>query len=127
MRIAVIGKGLIGGSFEKAAKRAGHEAVVFDKGEDFRVEDAEVVFVAVPPSAVVAVVDAIAPRLKDGAVVVDATGVKTPVCNALRKYAFETRWVFVGGHPMAGKEKNGYENSDSALFDGASRVCHFAD
>ena len=42
MRIAVIGKGLIGGSFEKAAKRAGHEAAIFDKGEDFRVEDAEV-------------------------------------------------------------------------------------
>ena len=122
MRIAVIGKGLIGGSFEKAAKRAGHEAAIFDKGEDFRVEDAEVVFVAVPPSAVVTVVDAIAPRLKEGAVVVDATGVKTPVCEALRKYAFEPRWVFVGGHPMAGKEKNGYENSDAALFDGASMI-----
>ena len=122
MRIAIIGKGLIGGSFEKAAKRAGHEAAIFDKGEDFRVEDADVVFVAVPPSAVVAVIDAIAPRLKEGAVVVDATGVKTPVCDALRKYAFETRWVFVGGHPMAGKEKNGYENSDAALFDGASMI-----
>ena len=122
MRIAVIGKGLIGGSFEKAAKRVGHETAIFDKGEDFRVEDAEVVFVAVPPSAVVTVVDAIAPRLKEGAIVVDATGVKTPVCDALRKYAFETRWVFVGGHPMAGKEKNGYENSDAALFDGASMI-----
>ena len=41
MRIAIIGKGLIGGSFEKAAKRAGHEAAIFDKGEDFRVDDAE--------------------------------------------------------------------------------------
>ena len=87
MRIAIIGKGLIGGSFEKAAKRAGHEAAIFDKGEDFRVEDAEVVFVAVPPSAVVAVIDAIAPRLKEGAVVVDATGVKTPVCEALPEFA----------------------------------------
>ena len=122
MRIAIIGKGLIGGSFEKAAKRAGHEAAIFDKGEDFRVEDADVVFVAVPPAAVVVVIDAIAPRLKEGAIVVDATGVKTPVCDALRKYAFETRWVFVGGHPMAGKEKNGYENSDAALFDGASMI-----
>ena len=92
MQIAVIGKGLIGGSFEKAAKRAGHEACVFDKGEDFRVEGADVVFVAVPPSAVVSVVDAIAPRLKEGA------------------------------DPMAGKEKTGYENSDAALFDGASMI-----
>ena len=122
MQIAVIGKGLIGGSFEKAANRAGHEACVFDKGEDFRVEGADVVFVAVPPSAVVSVVDAIAPRLKEGAVVVDATGVKGVVCRDLMKYAYETRWVFVGGHPMAGKEKTGYENSDAALFDGASMI-----
>ena len=122
MQIAVIGKGLIGGSFEKAAKRAGHEACVFDKGEDFRVEGADVVFVAVPPSAVVSVVDAIAPRLKGGAVVVDATGVKGVVCRDLMKYAYETRWVFVGGHPMAGKEKTGYGNSDASLFDGASMI-----
>ena len=121
MQIAIIGKGLIGGSFEKAAKRAGHEATAFDKGEEI-VEDAEVVFVAVPPSAVVAVVDAIAPRLGEGAIVVDATGVKLSVCESLKKYAFETRWAFVGGHPMAGREKNGYENSDASLFDGASMI-----
>ena len=122
MQIAIIGKGLIGGSFEKAAKRAGHAAIAFDKGEDFRVEDAEIVFVAVPPSAVVAVVDEIAPRLREGAIVVDATGVKNIVCESLKKYAFETHWVFVGGHPMAGKEKTGYENSDASLFDGASMI-----
>ena len=122
MQIAVIGKGLIGGSFEKAARRAGHEVAVFDKGDDFRVECAEFVFVAVPPSAVVQVVDSIAPRLGDGAVVVDATGVKKTVYEALRKYAFEPRWFFVGGHPMAGKEKTGYENSCAELFDGASMI-----
>ncbi len=121
MQIAVIGRGLIGGSFEKAAKRAGHEAVVFGKGDDFRVEGADVVFVAVPPSAVVPVVDSIAPRLKDGAVVVDATGVKGPVFRDLKKYEF-AKWFFVGGHPMAGKEKCGYENSCEDLFDGASMI-----
>ena len=75
MRIAIIGRGLIGGSFEKAAKRVGHEATAFGRRDDYRVEDADVVFVAVPPSAVVGAIDSIAPRLKEGAVVVDATGV----------------------------------------------------
>lgn len=121
MQIAVIGKGLIGGSFEKAAKRAGHDAVVFDRGDDFKVESADVVFVAVPPSAVVPVVDSIAPRIKDGAVVVDATGVKGTVCHDLKKYAF-AKWYFVGGHPMAGKERCGYANSCEDLFDGASMI-----
>ena len=121
MQIEVIGRGLIGGSFEKAARRAGHDAEIFDRGDDFRVEDADVVFVAVPPSVVVPVVDSIAPRLKEGAVVVDATGVKGVVVSALRKYEF-AKWHFVGGHPMAGKEKCGYANSCEDLFDGASMI-----
>ena len=122
MRIAIIGRGLIGGSFEKAAKRAGHEATAFGRRDDYRIEDADVVFVAVPPSAVVGAIDSIAPRLKEGAIVVDATGVKGTICRDMMKYAFEKRWFFVGGHPMAGKEKSGYANSDAALFDGASMI-----
>jgi len=122
MKIRIVGRGLIGGSFEKAARRAGHDAEAFGRRDDYRVEGAEVVFVAVPPSAVVPVVDAIAPRLSEGAVVVDATGVKGIVCEELRKYAFETRWFFVGGHPMAGKEKTGYANAAADLFDGASMI-----
>ena len=122
MKIAVIGKGLIGGSLMKAARRAGHDAAAFDKGETPEVVDADVVFVAVPPSAVVPVVDSIAPSLKEGAVVVDVTGVKGPVYRDLFKYVFETRWFFVGGHPMAGREKAGFENSLENLFDGASMI-----
>lgn len=122
LKLAIVGKGLIGGSLEKAALRAGHQVVIFDKGEDFLVDGADIVFVAVPPSAVVPVVDAIAPRLKAGAVVVDVTGVKAPIYRELQKYAFEKRWSFVGGHPMAGKEKCGYANSCAELFDGASMI-----
>ncbi|MBQ6137434.1 MAG: prephenate dehydrogenase [Kiritimatiellae bacterium] len=122
MKIAVIGRGLIGGSLMKAAARAGHDAVAFDKGERPEVADADVVFVAVPPSAVVPVVDSVAPSLRQGAVVVDVTGVKGPVLRDLMKYAFEKRWFFVGGHPMAGKERAGFANSTASLFDGASMI-----
>ncbi len=122
MKVAVIGRGLIGGSLMKAARRAGHDASAFDRGERPEVADADVVFVAVPPSAVVPVVDSIAPSLKEGAVVVDVTGVKGPVLSGLRKYAYEKRWCFVGGHPMAGKEHAGFENSSESLFDGASMI-----
>ena len=122
MKIAVIGKGLIGGSLLKAARRAGYEAVAFDKGDRPVVSDADFVFVAVPPSAVVPVVDSIAPDVKPGAVVVDVTGVKGLVCRDLAKYADETRWTFVGGHPMAGREKAGFENALENLFDGASMI-----
>lgn len=122
MEIAVIGKGLIGGSLEKAALRAGHTVTVSDKGEKPRVENADVVFIAVPPSAVVPVAEAVFPCLKTGAVAVDVTGVKGVIYEALSKYAGEKRFSFVGGHPMAGKEKTGYANSCAELFDGASMI-----
>lgn len=122
MKIAVIGRGLIGGSLTKAAIRAGHDASAFDKGETPRVADAEVLFVAVPPSAVVEVVDSIAPGLREGAVVVDMTGVKGFVYEAFKKHACSKRFTFVGGHPMAGKEVTGWANSSADLFDGASMI-----
>lgn len=122
MKIAVIGRGLIGGSLAKAAIRAGHDAAATDKGETPRVEDADVVFIAVPPSAVVGVVDSIVPKLKKGAVVVDMTGVKGSVCRDLLKYAYSPDFAFVGGHPMAGKEKTGWANAGADLFDGASMI-----
>lgn len=124
MRIAVIGRGLIGGSLEKAARRAGHAATIHPgRGPSPDVSAADVVFVAVPLSAVVPAVEALAAggTLEDGALVVDIAGVKEPVCAALAKYA-TGRWRFVGGHPMAGKEKTGYANSTETLFDGASMI-----
>jgi prephenate dehydrogenase len=53
---------------------------------------------------------------------VDATGVKGTICNALRKYAFQDRWTFIGGHPMAGKEVGGFENASADLFKDASMI-----
>ena len=122
MKITVIGRGLIGGSLAKAAIRAGHDASAFDKGEPPKVADADVVFVAVPPSAVTGVVDSVVPELREGAVVVDMTGVKGFVYEAMKKYALSKRFVFVGGHPMAGKEVSGWANSSADLFDGASMI-----
>ena len=122
MKIVVIGKGLIGGSLMKAAARAGHDVIAFDKGETPAVSGAEVVFVAVPPSAVIPVIDAIAPDLGSGAIVVDVTGVKECVCRGMAGCAKGRRWTFVGGHPMAGREKAGFANALESLFDGASMI-----
>lgn len=122
LKISIVGKGLIGGSLLKAAERAGYDAVASDKGGRPNVSGADVVFVAVPPSAVVGVVDSIVTGLKKGAVVVDVTGVKGYVYDSLQKYAYSTDFVFVGGHPMAGKERTGWANASADLFDGASMI-----
>lgn len=78
MKIAVVGMGLIGGSFYKAAQRAGHEVAGFGRGEELAVEDSDLVLLAIPPSAVAGVVDAIAPKLKGGAVVVEMANPQLP-------------------------------------------------
>ena len=125
MNIAIIGRGLIGGSLEKAALRAGHSAAVFrGRGPSPDVSAFDVVFVALPYSAIAPKVRELAAggTLKDGAFVVDICGVKRAVCRELEHVADGCNWRFVGGHPMAGKEKTGYENSCADLFDGASMI-----
>lgn len=124
MNVAIIGRGLIGGSLELAARRAGHFAQIFPgrAAERPDLTAFDFVFVAVPPDAVVSVVEEIIPKLKEGAIVVDIAGVKEPIYAALKKYAFAKSWFFVGGHPMAGKERTGYANASAALFDGASMI-----
>ena len=86
MNVAVIGRGLIGGTIEKAALRAGHPASVFrGRGPVPDLGAFDLVFVAAPREAIPALVDAIAEKgnLKDGAIVVDIAGVKRPICVAL--------------------------------------------
>ena len=136
MNVTIIGLGLIGGSLARAAQRAGHVVRAVTRtpppdapfpvcasadGAQF-VAAADVVLIALPPAAVVPWVESHADVFKDGAIVVDATGVKGSICEALRKYALQDRWTFIGGHPMAGKEVSGFANSTADLFKGASMI-----
>ncbi|MBP5788338.1 MAG: prephenate dehydrogenase/arogenate dehydrogenase family protein, partial [Kiritimatiellae bacterium] len=122
LQIAVAGMGLIGGSLYKAAQRAGHHVVGFDRGDPVDVRSADVVFVALPPQTAVDWVLLHAPEYKPGAVVVDTCGVKGPVCRPLFAAAAGRPWTFVGGHPMAGKEVSGFANSTPDLFRNASMI-----
>ncbi len=120
--IAIAGMGLIGGSFYKAAKRAGHDVVGFDKGDSVDVRDADVIFVALAPQTAVDWIRLHANEFKAGAAVIDTCGIKGPVCRALAGVENGRGWTFVGGHPMAGKEVSGFANSDADLFKGASMI-----
>ena len=121
MKVAVIGAGLIGGSFEKASRAAGHAVALLHHGDATGFEDAELILVCLPPPAIVPWVRAHAAAFRPGALVVDICGVKRTV---LRDMATVPRdgWTFVGGHPMAGREVAGYANARADLFTGASMV-----
>ena len=134
--VVIVGLGLIGGSFAKAAARAGYAVSAVTRtppadapfpvrtvadGRPF-VSAADLILVALPPAAVVPWIEAHADAFKDGAIVVDGTGVKETICDALRKYALQDRWTFIGGHPMAGKEVGGFAHASADLFRNASMI-----
>ena len=120
-RVAVVGMGLIGGSFEKASRKAGYEVVALHHGDATGFEKSEVVLVCLPEDAVVPWVRSHSGSFADGACVVDIAGVKGAIMDEVAKLP-KRGWTFVGGHPMAGREVSGYENSLADLFVGASMI-----
>jgi prephenate dehydrogenase len=119
-KIGIIGLGLIGGSIFKALQ--GKKELF--TGEDLleRLEDIELLILAVPISAILEIGKKIAAKkIKKTLVILDVGSVKEEIA-----YHFET-WTegaleYVATHPMAGKEKSGFEHSDPFLFQGASWV-----
>ena len=121
MNVAVVGLGLIGGSFYKASLAAGHAVSGLHHGESDGLSSAELVLVCLPPEAIVPWIGAHAGDFRAGATVVDICGVKRPVMDGVAAIP-KGGWHFVGGHPMAGREVSGYENSTADLFRGASMI-----
>jgi len=135
-RIAIIGVGLIGGSFALALRAAGHAgeivgvdreprhlAEALGRGVVDRIEtdavagvrDADLVLAAVPMGQMRAVFEAIAPGLSPAAVVTDTGSVKgSVVADARAALGPDAR--FVPGHPIAGTERAGVGSAFAELF-----------
>jgi len=122
MTIGIRGMGLIGGSFEKAFRRAGHEVLDLKAATGTEIGRCRLVIVCLPPLLVAPWIREHAGDFAADAIVTDAAGVKGVVCAALADLATSVPWTYVGGHPMAGKERSGYANADADLFRGASMI-----
>ena len=122
MTVGIRGLGLIGGSFEKAFLRAGHDVVDLKDAPPEKIRSCGIVIVCLPPLMVAPWIMEHADDFADDAIVTDAAGVKGAVCDALAEIARKAAWVYVGGHPMAGKERSGYANASADLFKGASMI-----
>ncbi len=134
-RVAVIGVGLIGGSFAlalKAAGACGHVVGIGRSAANLRLAkdrgivdsvameagDADLVLVATPVAQFASVLSAIAPRLKPGAIVTDAGSTKRDVVAAARAALGARISQFVPAHPIAGAEKSGAAAASADLFRG---------
>lgn len=137
--LAVIGVGLIGGSFALALKAAGAVRRVVGVGRDpanvrralelgavdtaqpdagTAVEEADFVLVATPVGAMPAIFARIAPRLAPGAVVTDGGSTKTDVCAAARLGLLDRAAQFVPAHPVAGSDESGVAAASARLYRG---------
>lgn len=138
-RVAVIGVGLIGGSFALALKKANAcasaigagrnaenlraarergviDAIAADAAEAAR--GADLVFVAVPVGQMPAVFEAIRPVLGSRTVVTDGGSTKRDVVAAARTGLGDRFPRFVPAHPIAGGERSGAGAAEANLFEG---------
>ena len=136
--IAFIGLGLIGGSIARGIKREepnttimaymrtrsrllhakedGIVDVILDGiGEELR--ECDLIFLCTPVEYNAKYLSEIQPFLKPGAIITDVGSTKTDIHKEVNRLGMESQ--FVGGHPMAGSEKTGYENSTDHLLENA--------
>ena len=140
MEIGIVGLGLIGGSLAKAisqntdntvygfdiSKPVVHKAMLVDAIEqpltDELLSQCDIVIVALYPQDTVDYVTNHADLFKKGSIVCDCSGVKRMVCEQLIPLAEEKGFLFVGGHPMAGREHSGFTYAKKSLFNNASMI-----
>ena len=122
MVVGIRGMGLIGGSFEKAFRKQGHEVVNLKGATSEEIGRCNLIIVCLPPLMVAPWILEHANDFADGALITDAAGVKGAVCPQIEPVAKMAKWTYVGGHPMAGKERSGYANADADLYCGASMI-----
>ncbi len=139
MTVGIVGLGLIGGSFAKAYKKAGHEVLAFDidksslefakislvcDGElnEDNISSCDIVIISVYPKAAAEYMERMGKYIGEKPIVIDCCGTKRLVCEAgfeaARKYGF----TYLGGHPMAGTQFSGLKYSRADMFVGAPMV-----
>lgn len=136
-RLAIVGVGLIGGSFARALREAGAVKTIVGIDTDRHnleqalalgvvdeiaftaaaVRDVQVVFVSVPVCSIPPAVREIASWISPGCIVTDGGSVKSEIvreCEGL----MPAGCFFVGGHPIAGTEHSGAAAAFAALYRG---------
>ncbi|HEV8384602.1 MAG TPA: prephenate dehydrogenase [Candidatus Acidoferrales bacterium] len=140
-RAAILGTGLMGGSFALALRKHFPEtqligwdrADVLDRAAAREVIDegfsgladavrgADLIYIALPIGAALEHLPEIAQHADAAALVTDACSTKNVICRAAEKF-FHGGAMFLGGHPMSGKAVKGVENADAEIFVGAKYV-----
>ena len=131
--VAIIGLGLIGGSLARDLTARGVRVVAYDRDASHLtaalrthvvasaldeslegIRDVEVVVIATPVNAAADLLRRIAPSASKLNLITDVGSTKAPIVEAARELGLADR--FVGGHPMAGDHRSGWDASRTGLF-----------
>jgi prephenate dehydrogenase len=138
-RVAVIGAGLIGGSFALAFRKHFPDSIVvgWDKPAVLRralergaihegipdltlaAAGADLIYVALPVGHTIELLPEIARLAGPDSLVTDAASTKRSVCAVAADSFRESGAHFLGGQPMAGKEISGIDAAEANLFRGS--------
>ncbi len=140
MNIGIVGLGLIGGSFARSTKsRTSHTVWGADLDaetmqlarmcgaidrplDDSNIGQCDMILLSLRPGAAVGWLENNAGKIAKKAIVIDMCGVKRSVCEKIAPIAQKYGFSYIGGHPMAGKERGGFVNSTNDLFVGADMI-----
>ena len=139
-RVTILGTGLIGGSFGLALRKYTTSICVsgWDRSEIVRealsraaidksfsgdlapaLQDADLIYIALPIAATIDLLPEIARHAPTLALITDACSTKVRITQAAEEvFPAGKGPLFLGGHPMAGKELSGVAHADPDLFRG---------
>jgi len=141
-RVTILGTGLIGGSFARALRKYTPDMQIFgwDKPEvilearkngvidegsfeslEPAIRRADLIYVALPIGTTLDLLPELAHHAPPRALVTDACSTKMRIWQAASElFVKEVGPIFLGGHPMAGRELSGLSHADADLFQNAT-------
>jgi len=137
--VAIFGVGLIGGSFALALRKAGFTGRIIGVSSDHTIRaalalgvidqalpapeaagQADLLYLAQPIHRIIDSLAELDAWVKPGALITDAGSTKKAIVDRAREVI--SRAQFLGGHPMAGRERRGVEAAEADLFQGRPYV-----
>src|SRR5258708_10710182 len=137
--VAIIGVGLIGGSFGLALKKAGFTGTIVGVSSEATLKaalargaideaapladaarGADLIYLSQPIGRILDTLHHLDTLVNSAALITDAGSTKSAIVSAAQKHI--RRATFLGGHPLAGKEKRGVAEADPDLFRGRTYV-----
>jgi len=139
LTVTVVGLGLIGGSVARALKKSVKAIYGVDLDENvlklaksqniiddgytnasIPLSKSDVVILCLYPNASLDFVKENINNFKNNSILTDVVGVKSPLMKLYNNT--KPNFLYIGGHPMAGREVSGFINSTETMFSGANFI-----